>query len=66
VGGHGSAEQNKVFGRRLFELKGGRKDGENRGTKLSSSPVFCASREEERLQCRSKRHRFELFFFNSV
>jgi len=44
VGGHESAKQDKVFGRRLFELKGGRKDGENRGTKLSSSPVFCASR----------------------
>jgi len=43
VGGHRSAEQNKVFGRRLFELKGGRKCSENR-TKLSSSPVFCASR----------------------
>jgi hypothetical protein len=27
------------------------------GTKLSSSP-----REEERLHCRSKQHRFELFF----
>jgi len=44
VGGHGSTEQNKVFGWRLFELKGGTKGGENRGTKLSSSPVFCASR----------------------
>jgi hypothetical protein len=33
VEGHGLAEQMGVFGRRLFELKGGRKDGENRGTK---------------------------------
>jgi len=43
-GGHGSAEQNKVFGWRLFKLKGGRKGGENRGTKLSSSLVFYASK----------------------
>jgi len=33
-----------VLGRRIFEFFRGRKDGENRGTKLSSSPVFCASR----------------------
>jgi len=33
VGGHGSAEQMGVLGRCLFELKGGRKVGENKGTK---------------------------------
>ena len=39
VGGHGTAGQMGVLGRCLFELKGGRKVGENKGTK-ATFPCF--------------------------
>jgi len=37
---------------------------ENRGRKNLLLPLLRVSREEEDPQCRSKRHRFRLFFFN--
>jgi hypothetical protein len=37
--------------------------GENRGTKPSSSPIFCVSRGRRKATVPLKRHCFRLFFF---
>jgi len=44
--------------RRLFEGR----DGGDRGRKIFFFPCFARPGEEEDPQCRSKRHRFGLFF----
>jgi len=53
-------------GRRLFEFFRGRKVGENRGTKLSSSHVFYASRGRRKATVPFKTTPFWFLFFNSV
>jgi hypothetical protein len=57
------------YGPRLFDAFEGEKSVKTKEEKIFFFPCFARPGEEERLQCRSKRHRFGLlgfFFFYSA